>query len=321
MLDVHPPIEPYETGMLDVGDGNQIYWEAIGNPDGKPLVYLHGGPGSGCSVGQRRWFDPEKFRAILFDQRNCGRSTPNAADPATDLSTNTTQHLIADIEALREHLGIERWLVSGASWGATLAQAYAHAHSSRVTEMVLIAVTSTRLKELEWLYRGVGDFFPDRWQDFHAPVAAEVPADAPITEIIQAYSRLLADPDESVREAAATAWLRWEDTAVSLEPSGVRDAYSTRLDLQAVCFVRVCAHYFGNAGFLEDGVLVREAGRLSGIPAVLIHGRHDLSGPAITAWELAQKWTSARLEIIEDSGHTGSPSSRHALLSAYAEFA
>lgn len=320
MLELHPPIEPHATGMLDVGDGNRIYWEAVGNPDGKPLVYLHGGPGSGCSVKQRRWFDPAKYRAVLFDQRNCGRSTPNAADPAVDLSANTTQHLIADIEALREHLGIERWLVSGASWGSTLALAYAQAHPSRVTEMVIIAVTSTRVEEIEWLYRGVGRFFPDEWRRFHAQVP-DVPADAPIAELIQGYSRLLVDPDAAVREKAAAEWLRWEDTAVSLEPHGVPNAYSARPDLQQTCFVRICAHYFGNHAFLEDGVLIREVGKLAGIPAVLIHGRQDLSGPVITAWELAQGWPDARLEIVEDSGHTGSPSATDRLLSAYAEFA
>ena len=320
MLELHPPIEPHDTGMLDVGDGNRVYWEAVGNPDGKPLVYLHGGPGSGCSVNQRRWFDPDKYRAILFDQRNCGRSTPNAADPATDLSANTTQHLIADIEALREHLGVDRWLVGGASWGSTLALAYAQAHPSRVTEMVIIDVTTTRASEIDWLYRGLRRIFPEEWSRFHAHVG-EVPVNAPIGDILGAYGRLLADPDPAVREQAAVEWLRWEDTAVSLEPKGKPNSYSSRPDLQQVCFARMCAHYFSNYAFLEDEVLIREAGKLAGIPAVLIHGRHDLSGPLLNAWELAEAWPDAELAVIEDSGHTGSPAMTDRMLRAFRDFA
>ncbi|MGW5052292.1 prolyl aminopeptidase [Actinokineospora sp. NPDC004072] len=320
MLDLHPPVEPHDSGMLDVGDGNQIYWEAVGNPDGKPLVYLHGGPGSGCSVNQRRWFDPEKYRAILFDQRNCGRSTPNAADPAVDLSANTTQNLIADIEKLREHLGIERWLVSGASWGSTLALAYAQAHPDRVTEMVIIDVTVTRRSDTDWLYRGVRRFFPEEWQRFHSLVS-HVPADAPIEEILGAYNALVRDPDPEVRERAAAEWLRWEDAVISLEVNGNPGSYSQRLNQNQVCFVRICAHYFSQGAFLDEGVLLREAGKLAGIPAVLIHGRHDLGGPLEVAWDLAKAWPDARLEIIEDAGHTGSPAMRDAFLRAYRDFA
>ncbi|GGS41601.1 prolyl aminopeptidase [Actinokineospora fastidiosa] len=320
LLELHPPIEPHDSGMLDVGDGNHIYWEAVGNPDGKPLVYLHGGPGSGCSINQRRWFDPQKYRAILFDQRNCGRSTPNAVDPAVDLSTNTTQNLIADIEKLREHLGVDRWLVSGASWGSTLALAYAQAHPQRVTEMVIIAVTVTRRSDTDWLYRGVRRFFPGEWRRFHS-VVSHVPEDAPIEDILNAYGALTADPDQAVREHAAAEWLRWEDTVISLEPHGTPGAYSNRFDQRQVCFVRICAHYFGNGAFLDEGVLLREAGRLAGIPAVLIHGRHDLGGPLEVAWDLAQAWPDARLEVIEDAGHTGSPAARDAFLRAYRDFA
>lgn len=320
MTELHPPIEPHDSGLLDVGDGNRVYWEVIGNPDGKPAVYVHGGPGSGCSVNQRRWFDPEKYRAVLFDQRNCGRSTPNAADPAVDLTRNTTRNLIADMERLREHLGIERWLVSGASWGSTLGLAYAQAHPERVTEMVIVDVTMTRRTEIDWLYRGVGRLFPAEWHRFWS-VVSDVDPDAPIEELIGAYARLLADPDPAVREHAAVEWLRWEDAVISLEPNGRKNSYSDRPDAQQVTFVRICAHYFGQGAFLEEGVLLREAGKLAGIPAVLIHGRHDLGGPLQNAWQLAQAWPDAELAVIEDSGHTGSPGMTERMLKAFGDFA
>ncbi|MGX7827050.1 prolyl aminopeptidase [Actinokineospora sp. 24-640] len=320
MTEVYPPIEPHDSGLLDVGDGNRVHWEVIGNPGGKPAVFVHGGPGSGCSANHRRWFDPEKYRAVLFDQRNCGRSTPNAADPAVDLSQNTTQNLIADMERLREHLGIERWLVSGASWGSTLALAYAQAHPGRVTEMVIIDVTMTRRSEIDWLYRGVGRFFPAEWHRFWS-VVSDVDPDAPIEELIGAYARLLEDSDPVVREHAAVEWLRWEDAVISLEPNGKKNSYSNRPDVQQVTFVRICAHYFGQGAFLEEGVLLREAGKLAGIPAVLVHGRHDLGGPLRNAWQLAQAWPDAELAVIEDSGHTGGPGMTERVLTAFGDFA
>ncbi|MGW0804116.1 prolyl aminopeptidase [Nonomuraea sp. NPDC002799] len=299
---MNPPIEPYEHGMLDVGDGNLVYWETCGNPDGKPALVVHGGPGSGCSTGQRRAFDPERYRVVLFDQRNCGRSRPHAADPATDLSANTTHHLVADMELLREHLGIDRWLLYGGSWGSTLMLAYAEAHPERVSEMVVTGVTMTRRSEIDWLYRGVGRFFPEEWQRFRQGVP-EADRDG---DLLAAYARLVVDPDPQVREQATHDWLAWEDAVISLEVNGKPNAYSDRPHDARLALVRMCAHYFSNAAWLEEGVLLREAGRLAGIPGVLIHGRFDLGGPLHTAWQLAQAWPDAKLVVVDDSGHTGS---------------
>ncbi|MEU6718893.1 prolyl aminopeptidase [Nonomuraea sp. NPDC046802] len=299
---MYPPIEPYEHGMLDTGDGNLVYWETCGNPHGKPALVVHGGPGSGCSTGTRRWFDPGRYRIVLFDQRNCGRSRPHASDPATDLSTNTTHHLVADMELLREHLGIGKWLLYGGSWGSTLMLAYAEAHPERVSEMVFTGVTMTRRSEIDWLYQGVGRFFPEEWERFRQGVP-EADRDG---DLLAAYARLTSDPDPKVREKATADWLEWEDAVISLERNGKPGAYSNRPDEARLAMVRICSHYFSNAAWLEEGVLLREAGRLAGIPGVLIHGRMDLSGPLHTAWQLAQAWPDAKLVVVEDSGHTGS---------------
>jgi proline iminopeptidase len=299
---MHPPIEPYDHGMLDVGDGNRVYWETCGNPDGKPAVVIHGGPGAGCTESQRRSFDPARFRAVLFDQRGCGRSLPHASDPTTDMSVNTTDHLIADMERLREHLGIERWLLYGGSWGSTLALAYAERYPERVSEIVLVAVTTTRRSEIDWLYRGVGRFFPEAWERFRAAVP-EAEGDG---DTLAAYARRMDDPDPDVRARAAHEWLAWEDAVISMEANGRPGAYSDRPPDAALAFVRICAHYFSNGAFLEEGAILRDAGRLAGIPGVLIHGRLDLGGPVLTAWELARAWPGSDLHVIGDSGHTGS---------------
>ena len=314
----HPPIEPYETGMLDTGDGNSIYWETCGNPDGVPALIVHGGPGSGCSTGGRKSFDPERFRIILFDQRNCGRSRPHASDPAADMRLNTTQHLIADMERLREHLGVDKWLLRGGSWGVTLSLAYAQRHPERVSGMIMVSVTSTRRMELDWLYRGAGRFFPEAWSRFRDYVGASeyrLPTDAepPIEGLLMKYSRLMESPDPAVREQAAAEWLTWEDAVISMEANGSPGAYSDRPDDARLAFVRICSHYFAHDGFLEDGSLIRDAAKLAGIPGVLIHGRADIGGPAITAWEIAQGWPGSELVIISDSGHTGSTAMQHAL--------
>ncbi|MDP9864704.1 MULTISPECIES: prolyl aminopeptidase [Streptosporangium] len=313
----YPPIEPYDHGMLDTGDGNLVYWEVCGNPDGKPALVVHGGPGAGCSAGHRRTFDPERYRIILFDQRNCGRSTPHASDPAADMSLNTTEHLLTDMERLREHLGVDRWLLYGGSWGSTLILAYAERHPERVTEIVIPAVTMTRRSEIDWLYRGVGRFFPEEWERFRDGVP-EADRDG---DIVAAYARLMEHPDEKVREKAAIDWMTWEDVVVSMEPNGKRNPYSDRPPADLLAFVRICAHYFAHGAWLEEGVLLREAGRLAGIPGVLIHGRLDLSGPADTAWELARAWPDAELIIVDDSGHTGSPTMRAEVLGAIDRFA
>lgn len=315
MAERYPPIEPYDHGMLDVGDGNLVYWEACGNPDGKPALVVHGGPGSGCTPGQRRSFDPDRYRVVLFDQRGCGRSTPHASDPATDMRHNTTEHLLADMELLREHLGIDRWLLFGGSWGSTLALAYAELHPHRVSEIVIVDVTTTRRSEIDWLYRGVARFFPEEWERFRAGVPE---ADG---DLVAAYARRMEHPDPAVREKAAHDWSAWEDAVISLEPNGTPNVYSDRPPDGLLAFVRITAHYFAHGAWLEEGALLRDAIRLTGIPGVLIHGRLDLSGPVHTAWELARAWPDARLVVVEDSGHTGSDEMQAQLVGALDRFA
>lgn len=306
MVELYPPVEPYDHGMLDVGDGNQVYWEACGNPLGKPALVVHGGPGSGASPGIRRYFDPDRYRLVLFDQRGCGRSTPHASDPGTDLRHNTTEHLLADMERLREHLGIDRWLLYGGSWGSTLILAYAERHPDRVSEIVLFGVTTTRRSEIDWLYRGVGRFFPEQWERFRDGVP-EADRDG---DLVAAYARLMEHPDPDVRGRAANSWCAWEDTVISMEPNGTPNAYSNRAPAALLAFVRICTHYFAHGAWLAEGALLRDAGRLAGIPGVLIHGRLDLGSPLDTAWALARTWPDAELVVVEDSGHTGSDTSR-----------
>lgn len=317
MPEPYPPTEPYDQGLLDVGDGNLVYWEARGNPDGKPAVVVHGGPGSSCEGSTGRSFDPSRYRIVLYDQRGCGRSTPHASDPATDMSVNTTEHLLADLERLREHLGIERWLLHGGSWGSTLILAYAERHPERVSAIVIPSVTMGRRSELDWLYGGVGRFFPEAWERFRDAVP-EAERDG---DLLAAYARLLEHPDAEVRSKAATAWLAWEDAVISREPHGTPNAYSDRPPAAQLAFVRICAHYFSHAAWLEEGILLRNANRLAGIPGVLIHGRLDMGSPARTAWELARAWPDARLVFIEDSGHTGSETMSTEIRAALDRFA
>jgi proline iminopeptidase len=317
LVEPFPPIEPFDHGMLDAGDGNCVYWEVSGSPAGKPAVVVHGGPGGGCGPGSRRYFHPERFRVVQFDQRGCGRSTPHASDPATDMSVNTTDHLIADMERLREHLGIERWLLYGGSWGSTLILAYAERHPQRVSEIVIPGVTMTRRSEIDWLYRGVGRFFPEAWDRFRR----DVPELDREGDLVAAYARLIEDPDPSVRSAAVAAWIAWEDAVISLESNGTPNAYSARLATGQIALVRICAHYFSHGAWLEEGQLLRDAPRLAGIPGALIHGRQDMGSPVGTAWELARAWPDARLTIVADSGHTGSDTMRRELLQAVDRFA
>jgi proline iminopeptidase len=314
---MYPPIEPYDHGMLDVGDSNLVYWETCGNPAGKPALVVHGGPGSGCGPGTRRHFDPERYRVVLFDQRGCGRSTPHASDPAADMSVNTTEHLLADMERLREQLGIERFLLFGGSWGSTLILAYAERHPDRVSEIVISSVTTGRRSEIDWLYRGVGRFFPAEWERFRAGV----PEGERGGDLLAAYARRMEDTDPGVRATAAADWLAWEDAVISQEPKGTPNAYSDRPPAAQLAFVRICAHYFSHAAWLEEGALLRDANRLAGIPGVLIHGRLDLGSPLGTAWELARAWPDARLVVIDDSGHTGSETMTNEILATLTRFA
>ena len=299
---------------LDVGDGNHVWWESLGNPDGKPVLTVHGGPGSGHMEGLARMLDLEQWRVVNFDQRGCGESTPNAADPATDMSVNTTRHLISDMERLREETGVDRWLLYGGSWGSTLSLAYAEAHPEHVSEIVLVAITTSRKAESDWLYNGVGRFFPEQWERF-----ADYAGDR--ADPVGAYARLMEDPDRTVRLNAAREWMRWEDAVLSAEPSGRADLYSDRPDDELITFVRICSHYFSNGAFLEDEQILRNADRLAGIPAVLIHGRLDLSSPLDTAWQLVKRWPDAELVVIDDAGHKGSDAMGAAVGAAFAHFA
>ncbi len=315
MPDLYPKIEPYDRGMLDVGEGHRLYWEICGNPDGKAALALHGGPGSGCTPDMRRLFDPARYRVVLFDQRNAGRSTPHASDPATDLAANTTAHLIADIERLRMHLQIERFVIFGASWGTTLALAYAQAHPTRVAALVLSSVTTTRRSEIHWLYHDAGRLFPEEHARFRATAG---PAAG---DLVAAYHRLLADPAPAVRDAAATAWCDWEDAVVSTAPGrkpGVRYA-DPRFRM---AFARIVTHYFRHGAWLEEGALLRDASRLEGIPGVLIHGRLDLGSPLDTAWELSRAWRGSELIVVHDAGHeTRTPGMRESIVGALDRFA
>ena len=309
--------DPDQQGMLEVGDGNLVYWEAGGNPDGKPALVVHGGPGSGFRPGVRQRFDLERYRVVAFDQRGCGRSTPHASDPATGMSCNTTAHLIADMERLRGHLGIDRWLLYGYSWGSTLILAYAEQYPERVSEIVIASVTTTRRSEIDWLYRGVGRFFPEQWERFLAG-ARGTPPDG---DIVGAYARLAGHPDAAVRERATADWCAWEDAVLSGETKGTSSPYSGRPPLARLALVRICSHYFANGAFLAEGGLLREAGRLAGIPGVLIHGRLDMGGPLDTAWELARAWPDARLLVVEEAGHLGNETTRNHVTDALSQFA
>jgi proline iminopeptidase len=313
----YPPIEPYESGMLDVGDGQSIYWEVSGNPAGKPAVTLHGGPGSGLSPGRRRWFHPDGYRLVQFDQRGCGRSTPHAGDLSTDLSTNTTRHLIADLERLREHLGIERWLVWGGSWGVTLGLAYAERYPERVSEMILLSITLTRRTDVDWFGRDVGRYFPEEWARFRAAV----PAADRDGDLVAAYDRLLnAHSDPAVRLQAADHWVAWEDALLSLEDGYVSPNPRWADQRYKVGFARLVTHYFSHAAWLDQDELLHDAARLAGIPGVLLHGRLDMAGPADIAWQLARAWPAAELHFVA-GGHTGDAEMSRLLLEATDRFA
>ena len=297
---LYPPVEPHESGLLEVPDGQSLYWETVGNPAGVPVLYLHGGPGAGCTVGARRFFDPETFRAVLFDQRGCGRSLPLASSPDVDLTVNTTAHILDDIERLREHLGIERWIVSGLSWGVSLGLVYAQAFPERVIAMALGAITGGTRVEIEWITRAMGRIFPREWEEFVAPLPVEerdgnVPA---------AYARLLADPDPVVRENAAVQWCRWEDVHVSLMPGWTPSARYQNPDFRRV-MTRLVTHYWANDCFLAPNQILDGMDRLAEIPAILVHGRYDISGPLDTAWAIHQRWPGSELVVLDGAGHGG----------------
>jgi proline iminopeptidase len=298
---LYPDVEPYESGFLAVGAGNSIYWETCGNRSGKPAVVLHGGPGSGCSPHFRRFFDPDAYRIVLFDQRNCGRSRPHASDPATDLSTNTTHDLIGDVELLRRFLEIERWLVLGGSWGCTLGLAYAEGHRERVSEMVLFGVTTGRRSEVDWTFRGgLSRLFPEQW----ARLVAAIPARIREGDVVEAYAALLNDSDPDVRRRAAREWCLWESATPHWPPTAVLDERFKDPDY-ALAFARIVTHYARHNLWLEDGILLRNARSLASIPGVLVNGRFDFQAPIANAWELRRVWPAASLVIVDEAGHGG----------------
>lgn len=299
----YPPLEPDASGLLDVGDGHRLYWETCGNPAGKPALFLHGGPGGGCTPGSRRFFDPERYRIVLFDQRGCGRSRPLAASHSVShsaLQANTTSHLLSDIERLRRHLDIERWLLFGGSWGATLALAYAQAHPQRVSALVLRGVFTARRSELRWLYQeGASRLFPEAWHRFCAPIPAPERG-----RMVEAYHRRLVCGDAVLEARAARAWCAWEDTLVSCLP----DAGGARPDLAIdpaadLALARIETHYLRQGAFLEEGQLLANAHRLRGIPGAIVQGRQDAVTPAETAWELQRLWPEARMHMVPGAGH------------------
>lgn len=316
-MEKHPPIEPYATGMMDVGDSHQIYWETSGNPEGTPVLMLHGGPGSGTTPGGRRNWDPEQYLIVQMDQRNCGQSTPLASDPRVSLDTNTTHHLIADIEQLREQLCVDRWVVWGGSWGCTLALAYAETFPERVRALVLVAVTMTRRSDVHWLYHETGRYLPEQWARFRAGV----PLVEQNGDLVAAYNRLLneSDDDDAQRDAAQQ-WCDWEDAAVSLEPGWVPSTRYADADFR-LQFARIVAHYFHHGAWLEEGQILRDASRLAGIPGVMLHGQLDIGSPVDVPWALAQAWPDAELHVIAESGHQGSQRMTQLILEAGRRFA
>ncbi|HEY5712544.1 MAG TPA: prolyl aminopeptidase [Allosphingosinicella sp.] len=309
---LYPPIEPYRSGRLDVGDGHNLYWEQCGSPDGKPVVFLHGGPGAGCSPDHRRQFDPARYNILLFDQRGCGRSTPHAS-----LEANTTWHLVDDIERLRELAGIEKWMVYGGSWGSTLALAYAQAHPERATELVLRGIFTFRQSELDWLYKyGASEVYPDKWEEFLLPIPAEERDD-----LVAAYHRRLTGPDPAARLAAAKAWSKWEAETVTLLPDPhVIDEHTD--DDFAIAIARIENHYMVNKGWLDEGQLIAAAGKLRHIPGVIVQGRHDCCTPPAAAWDLKKAWPEVELNIVPDGGHLFSePGIKDGLIRATDRFA
>ena len=290
---LYPAIEPYASGLLDVGEGHRVYWERCGTPGGIPAVFLHGGPGGGCGPAHRRLFDPARYDVLLFDQRGCGRSLPHA-----ELAANTTWHLVADIERLRTMCGHNQWLVFGGSWGSTLALAYAETHPDRTSALILRGIFLLRRAEVAWYYQeGASWLFPDKWERFLAPIA-----EAERHDLVEAYRRRLTGDDEAAKIAAARAWAQWEGETITLLPdpatsTGFGDAHF------ALAFARIENHYFVHKGWMEEAQLLRDAGRLRDIPGTIVQGRYDTATPVRSAWDLHRAWPEAAFHLIPDAGH------------------
>ncbi|MDZ7644473.1 MAG: prolyl aminopeptidase [Woeseiaceae bacterium] len=310
--ELYPQIEPHRSGWLNVGQGHELYYEESGNPSGKPVLFLHGGPGGGCMPKMRRFFNPDAYRIVLFDQRGCGRSRPHAS-----LENNTAAHLVNDIEMLRTTLGIRRWQVFGGSWGSTLALAYAEAHPQRVSELVLRGIFLGRRHEIRWLYQdGTCRIFPDAWESFLAPIPA-----AERHDLLRAYHGRLTDASPAVQQDAARAWSGWEGATSQLVPTGnVAAAFGA--DKMALAIARIECHYFVNGCFLDEGQLLADLDAIRDIPAVIVHGRYDVLAPVQAAWELARQWPEATLHIVPTAGHSAfEPGIVHELVTATDRFA
>jgi proline iminopeptidase len=310
---LYPEIDARSTGRLRVSDVHEIYYEESGNPNGKPVVFLHGGPGGGTEAKYRRFFDPDRYRIVLFDQRGCGKSTPHAS-----LVDNTTWHLVSDIEALRKHLGIAKWQVFGGSWGSTLALAYAETHPEAVSELVLRGIFLLRKQEIDWFYqRGCSAIFPDAWEQYLAPIP-----DAERGDLLAAYHRRLTSDDPAVQIEAAKAWSIWEGSTSRLyvDPSLVARFGA---DQFAIAFARIECHYFMNRGFFDaDDQLLRNVSRIRNIPAVIVQGRYDVVCPMESAWALHRAWPEAEFVIVPDAGHSAlEPGTTRALVAATDRFA
>ncbi|MEP2102531.1 MAG: prolyl aminopeptidase [Parasphingorhabdus sp.] len=312
MTDLFPSIEPYATALLDVGDSHKVFVEQSGNPNGKPVVYLHGGPGAGNSPATRQFFDPEIYRIVHFDQRGCGQSTPHAS-----LEANTTWHLVSDMEIIRQHLGIAAWQICGGSWGSTLALAYAQTHPERVTELILRGLFLDRKKEMRWaMQEGPKAVYPDYWEAFEALIPEEERGD-----MLSAYYRRVTGDDEAVQLAASRAWCLWEFAIMTLVPNP--DYVENLTDEFALAMGRTSCHYFHHASFMEsDDQLLDGIDTIRHIPTVMIQGRHDLVTPMLTAWELHQRWPEASLQIIDGAGHSAAePGIATAIMAAAMKFA
>jgi proline iminopeptidase len=311
---LYPAIEPYQTGMLDVGDGHSLYWELCGNPNGKPVVFLHGGPGGGSSPDHRRQFNPERYKILVFDQRGCGKSTPYAS-----LENNTTWDLVEDIEKLRTEVAkVDKWQVFGGSWGSTLALAYGETYPERVTELVLRGVFLFDRHEIDWMYKegGASQVYPDKFDEFVSPIP-----EAERSDLVEAYRKRLTSDDKAEQLAAAQAWSKWEGDIVTLLPSPATIEHFTSPHM-AVAVARIENHYMANHGWLEEGQLLEGAKKLRGIPGVIVQGRHDTCTPPVAAWRLKQAWPEVELNIIPDGGHLFSePGNLDALVRATDRFA
>lgn len=308
--ELYPEIAPRESGTLPLTDGHVMYWEEAGNPEGVPVAFLHGGPGAGTMPVHRRFFDPDFYRIVLFDQRGAGRSTPHAA-----IEANTTAHLVADMERLRAARGIDRWMLFGGSWGSTLALAYAQAHPERCRGIVLRGVFTCSPDEVDWFVHGMGRFFPAAWRAFRDAIPADERDD-----LLAAYVRRLNDPDEAVCLPAACAWATYEASCSTLRPNP--EAVSAMSDARpALALARIEAHYLANGAFLEPDQLIRDAGRIRDIPGVIVHGRYDMVCPIAAADRLARAWPEARFEIVPDAGHSAlEPGTRASLVAAMEAF-